>query len=168
MELKVDDYGRTLFSMMTRDEIHSERWKGIEDRARPLVEELIKLGEEAGYDIIGYTPKDGKPKLSKYERIEAAYVSDLKCEASDLKDGDKIWVLHTDPEMHLNEHEPSEIKIVGKGDILYEFHMWDTVWLPLGYHGTILVAPKDWDEKHGWDGEYGEEYWLKRADELGI
>lgn len=179
MEISVGDFGRMIFEQTVGEKCTDppEHWKSIQAEAEPLVRKLLALnkkmivdGKPGGYEVHGYVEKGkGKKKkvLSKDQRIKLAQEKVMEVSASTLKEGDRIWLNHDyDIEMYFREHEPVTVDIV-KGDTIIVAH-------PYERHGVykihakdqVLLAPKDWDEKE--DEYHKDEYWLAKADELGI
>lgn len=170
MELKVGEYGRHLFEIMTsKKNSQSDHWESIRKKAEPLVRELIKLNSEmkgGGYQIVGYTDESGKEKLSEFKRIEMAQDKLWKVKASSLKKGDKVWLFGDEPEMYIRETEPGTVEEVGKEWIYVELYDWEEYTKKIHKHAEVLRAPKDWKKKE--ELYTSDEYWLKQADKLKI
>ncbi len=182
MEVSVGDYGRMIFEMTIGDGYAGRRddlpvhWASIFDKAEPLVRQLLALNEEMvgetgkGYKITGYIKEGGKKVRPDHERIQMAQEALWKVKASTLKEGDLIWLLDSDHEMYIGENPPVSVQDVSKKCVYVEMQGCNyeyTVQVDLG--DDVLNAPDDWDGE-GWEQsqKYGDDYWLAKADELGI
>lgn len=167
-----------MFEMMLGDESKDknmpDHWKSIKKEAEPLVRQLLELNKKMtpSYEVYGYyeTGKKSKKKkkLSNDERIDLAREKLWEVEASTLKEGDQVW-LHKDydlPMENLYDDEPVEVEIVKDGRIFVSH--------PYERHGVYEISSKDKVLKvpadfTGEDDPYlTDEYWLAKADELGI
>lgn len=169
MEVRIEEYGKMMFQIMTSENSHSEHWESIRKEAEPLVKELIKLNNKmkgGGYKIVGYRDDSGKMNLPTHRRIEIAQEKLWMIKASKLKRGDKIWLFGDEPEMHIGEQSPAIVEDVTKEAVYVEMHDWENYTKKLGKDYEVLKAPKDWEENE--DLYSSEKYWLKQADKLGI
>lgn len=172
MEIKVDEFGRYLFSSMLQKKGQAgEHWESIRAKAEPLVRELLKLNAEmkgGGYKLVGYVDENGKKTLSNHQRVEAAQLALWKIPSSDLKTGDRIWLINEEPEMHINESEPGVVDDITSKGIYVTLHHWEdyTEKIENSKKYFVFRAPKDWDEKE--ELYTSDEYWLEQADKLGI
>lgn len=171
MEVGVEYYGQMMFSnaFIQKGYVLPEHWASIMDEARPHINALLALNEKmsgGGYEITGIPDKNGKPKLDKYKRIEIAQEKAWMVTADKLVEGDLIWLTRLEPEMHIGEHEPCPIELSNKGVSIITDSWGEEVLLRLDKKEEVLLAPKDFDERE--DYYTSDEYWLEKADELGI
>jgi hypothetical protein len=175
MEISVGNFGKYMFESMTTDGKLSEHWESIAKEARPLVMKLIALndkmvkdGKPSGYEIYGYkpTPKS-KKKLSKTKRISLAQEC-WKVRADALNEGDKFWTTGcSDIEMYVTQDDPVSIMDITKTKVYFEMsHCGGSHTECIELSEMVLKAPDDFDEKKAI--YQSEEFWLKKADELGI
>lgn len=159
-----------------------------------LNEKMVVDGKAGGYEVIGAPDKTGKKKLSKRRRIELAQEKDLLTTAGSLKVGDHFWLhKHYDHEMYVGEHEPVRADDITAKGIYFDMpHCGGSHMERIGPNDKVLKAPGcfgDWpaptafSNKEITEDEYREqararyaeqerftsdEYWLKRAEELGL
>ena len=171
-EVTLGQYGRMIFEIMAGkpDDHMPEHWKSIEAEARPLVLQLLAINNKmsnGGYNIHGQYV-NGKKVLSKQERIGRAMWHDWNTPAPNLKMGDRLWVSHGDIEMDPFGEEPAPVEYIkGEGNerVVGIDRGRDGVY-KLGPCDKVLKAPSDYDDRE--DEYQSDDYWLKRADVLGI
>lgn len=171
MEIKIEEYGRHMFSVMTSEPSGSEHWESIRKEAEPLVRQLIALNDKmkgGGYKLTGYIDSTGKKKLPDHERIKLAQEKLWKVSTAELEVGDKIWTINEDLEMHIGETEPGTVEDITAKAVYIELRDWEDYTQKFGKNKDyfVLRAPKDWDKKE--DLYSSDKYWLKQADKLGI
>lgn len=159
-----------------------------------LNEKMVVDGKAGGYDVIGAHGKDGKPKLSRRKRIALAQEKDLLTTAGSLKVGDYFWLhKHYDHEMCVGEHDPVRVDDITAKGVYFEMpHCGGEHTEKINKNEPVLKAPDWWGEhtdaaaklhkgeikmedyaamqKVFYDRESeftSDEYWLKRAEELG-
>lgn len=160
-----------------------------------LNEKMTDGGKPSGYEVVGAPGKDGKPKLSKHKRIKLAQEKDLLTTVGTLKVGDQFWLHdHYDHEMHIGEQDPVTVDDITAKGIYFEMqHCGGHHTERIGPDQKVLKAP-DWlgdyqravTKMHKGEISLEEfaamqkplqereheftknEYWLKRAEELGI
>jgi hypothetical protein len=130
--------------------------------------QLLALNEKMPnpYEIVG-VEVNGKKRLSHHERIKAAQIKLWGRKAGDLKVGDRIWLYdNCDHEMYITQDDP--VGIVDRTDKFVYVEMRGCNFefiLNLKHNTHVLLAPDDFED----DGLHTKrEYWLDRADELGI
>jgi hypothetical protein len=168
IEITIGQYGRMMFEMMTSNDARElpKHWASIRAEAEPLVRQLIALnarmsgsGREGGYTLTDYT-ENGKPVLSAASRIDIAQIRLWGVKGSDLKVGDRVWV-NGDLEESLGyvEFITEHYVCIDMGrDGMTKFHKTQ----------NCLRAPADFRANEDIDDRFGRDYWLARADELGI
>ena len=170
MELTIDEYGKYLFHVMTKEKYSSgSHWESIRKEAEPLVRQLIELNkkmEGGGYKLVGYVDESGKKILSDHERVCKAQDKLWKTTASTLKKGDKIWLYGGDRDMHIGEDEPAVVETVTKEWIYIMVKDWEDVTEKIHKRAIVYKAPKDWSKKE--ELYSSDEFWLEQADKLGI
>lgn len=166
-EVSVGDFGRMIFEQAYPQfpgYALSPHWASIMQDAKPHIDALLALNEKmagGGYDIHGII-KDGKVVRKRYDRIYDAQLAVLQVQPDQLKKGDYVWLLDEEFEHYPWQNDPVEVKQVGEMLIVehpFERH---------GIHqpgGKILKAPDDWEDNEEYTTD---EYWLKKADELGL
>ena len=172
MEVNIGDYGRMMFEMMTGTRSNMpDHWESISKEAEPLVRQLIDLNikmKNGGYNIVGYKDKEGKKKLSKFERIKQAQKA-WEVSADTLKEGDQIWLVSTysDHEMYIGQDDPVIVQDVTKNGVYVEMQGCNYEFTTcVRLTDKVLKAPADFDDR---EDEYGsDEYWLGVAEKLGI
>ncbi len=172
IEINVSDYGKMMFEFAVgiREQYLPKHWASIRKEAEPLVRQLLALNEKmdgGGYEIYGYVKEDGKKKLSVHDRAYLAWVKSWEVSAKTLKEGDYVW-LHDDGDypMESLDCQPIEVQIIKGNKIIVEHPENNDSIYQISKSDKVLKAPKDWDERQE---EYeSQEYWLKKADELGI
>lgn len=180
MEISVGDFGRMIFEQTVGDKYTDppEHWKSIMAEAEPLVRKLLALndkmtvdGKPGGYQIHGYVEKGKKKKVrSEFERIRMAQEHALKVKGSNLKIGDRIWLLprFSDHEMYVGQDDPVPVTDIGRTGTIYVEMRGCNYEYPatVNPNDDVLKAPKDWDEK---EAEYtSKKFWLARADKFGF
>ena len=172
MELTVAEYGRHLFStMLSKNGSSGEHWESIREKAEPLVRQLIKLNSEmknGGYNLVGYVDEYGKEKLPDHKRISLTQEKLWKVSTSELKQGDKIWLINEEPEMYIGETDPAPVDEITDKNVYITLNHWDdyTEKLKNSKSYFVLRAPKDWSKNQ--ELYSSDEYWLEQADKLGI
>jgi hypothetical protein len=171
MEVSVENYGGMMFSNAFTPEGYylPDHWASIMDEARPHINALIALNDKminGGYEIVGIPDKKGKPKLSNSQRISLAKQKFWRISASDLVENDLVWLTRFEPEMYIGEHDPCQIEFLKNGVGVITDVWGEEVIIRLEKNEEVLRAPKDFSEKQ--DYYTSDEYWLEKADELGI
>lgn len=166
-ELSVGDYGRRLFQIMTDDNSHVDHWESIREKAEPLVRQLIALNSEmkgGGYKITGYKTGRGKKILSNEQRIELAQRNHLGIEIGKCKEGDYVWLIDNfELSMPPNECDPVMVDGLYKNSVMVQHPRLRDALFEVDVNEIVIRSP---------DGcttlTYTDEYWLSKADELGI
>jgi hypothetical protein len=170
MEVSIGEFGRMIFEMVAeRPQYAPAHWRSIQHEAAPLVKQLLALNKKMDqpYEIIGVEKENGKKSLSQMERIKLAQIKLWGRKAGELKVGNQIWLYNNcDHEMYITQDSP--VKIIDRTDkfVYVEMRGCNYEFILNLKHGTlVLLAPNDFED----DGPYTQrEYWLNRADELGI
>lgn len=170
-EVSVRDYGGMLFDVFVGRASHiplPEHFKSIEAKARPLIQQLLELNSEmagGGYAIYDYVNSSGKRIKREWERIKEAQATLWGVLAADVKEGDKIWVTNGDYEMTPLDCSPVEVEFVKKDYIGVTLDR-DDVIAKIWKRDSILLAPADFEQHRS---RYSsKEFWLEKANELGI
>jgi hypothetical protein len=174
MDISIGEYGRMMFTIMTSNNVRDlpKHWASIRAEAEPLVRQLIVLNakmtensREGGYVLTGYT-ENGKFVLSNQERIDAARERLWGVKADILKIGDRVWPdtdeLSIDPDMCY----PATVEYI-KGDHVFVIYDEDRI-SRIRKSETVIAAPADYGSDEEMEDRFGRDYWLARADELGI
>jgi len=168
-EITIQQYGQMLFGNAYAPCSFPEHWASIMDEALPYVHALVALNDKmanGGYEITGIPGKNGKTKLDTYERIKLARKKSWMVRVKDLVEGDLIWLTRSEPEMYIGEQEPCPIEFLKNGVSVIIDNWGQEVLLRLKKDEEVFRAPKDFAEKE--DYYTSNEYWLEKADELGI
>lgn len=171
MEITIEEYGKFLFQTMNRENSGSDHWESIRKEAEPLVKELIELNfkmKGGGYKLVGYKDKKGKTVLSDSRRIEIAQEKLWKVSTTELKQGDKIWLIGEEPEMHIGETDPAPVDEITDKNVYITLNNWEDYTQKLSKSKSyfVLRAPKDWNKKE--ELYSSDKYWLEQADKLKI
>ena len=170
MELEIGEYGGFLFRVMANKPEHMDHWESIRKKAEPLVRELIRLNEEmegGGYKLVGYAENGGKVKLTNSQRIDYAQEKLWMVSASELKEGDKIWLIDGDIDMYIGQEDPGVVDTIKNGAVYVELKGFGDEFISkISKKDKVYRAPKDWDKKE--ELYSSDEYWLEQADKLNI
>lgn len=170
MEISVGDYGRFLFENLvgTRKDHSNRQWEAIRAEAEPLVRQLLALNEklEYPYELTGYHTQ-GKKKLSRFEKIRLAQDKELTVRVSQLREGDEVWLVEPDFDMEVDGRSTVFVKEITENSVYVEHphvRLGGTYRMPKTSQEKVLRKPADWyvlrmDE---------DDYWLKRAEEMGL
>jgi hypothetical protein len=150
-------------------------WESIAKQAVPLVKRLLNLNAKMqphGYAVVGYEvvgPGGVKKKvLSRHKRIQLARDQLWLKPASTLKPGDRCWPgrdsdwdadFHSDP-VPVLDVTPRGVYVTYPGSRDQDSAM------ILQPTDKVYAVPADWDASN--DRYNSDEFWLKKADELGI
>lgn len=160
MEITIAEYGRMMFDIMNKPrELMPAHWASISEEAIPLVKNLLDLHQKMignPYTIVGYM-KDGKPVRSNYERICEAQEKTLQTEIKNLKIGDEFVYDFETP-------EPFKVLEI-TDEWVYSSQYRDRGMMRLKKDEKVLKIPENEDGDTFLENK---EYWLKKADELGI
>lgn len=166
-EVTVGEYGKMIFEACTGNWSDvPDHWKSILSEAKPLVEQLIALNDKmlvegvpCGYIIVGKI--DSKTVLSNFERIELAMKKTMEVSSSDLKEGDDVLEIE---DISITEaiENPSKVLEITKKGVYIECRMWGDFVINL--HSLNETFYKCLEEYKNQD----DNYWLQKANELGI
>jgi len=176
MELRIGDYGRHIFDIMTRGEDRAcgKHWKSIRAKAIPLVKQLIDLNKEmegGGYDLIDYNINFHNAELPKEERASDYEIACRMQEklfgvkAGDLKPGDWAW-LNTEQSIPFEDGLQVKMTDVLENCVLFEHEDYhELAYVKIPKDQIVIRFPDEDDEDY--DAYFiGHDYWLKKAEEL--
>lgn len=128
---------------------------------------ILALNEESpvGYIIPDLPSIDGKRPMSEMERVSATQERLWGTKGKDLKEGDCVWP-HRDlngREYHVGHDDPIKVDEVTKKGVIFDLGRDGTE--RGGLDETFIKPPVGWDET---EDQFNEEFWLKKAEELGI
>ena len=168
MEISVGDYGKVMFEMMQRcDDKMPANWLSIAEQARPLVNQLIALKDsmnrigsvEKSYDI--YSVRVGSVlSVSKAQRRLEIIHRSFGCKASELKEGDLVWLDARDVGME----DPKCVAITT--DLYVAIEDEYDRFVKVRKDEVVLRAPKGFLEDR--DTYFSDEYWLGQEASIGV
>lgn len=139
------------------------------DQMKPHVLAIIKLNDEAGdegYLLTDLPDEAGKRPMRESDRIMAAQEKAWGVAGQYLKEGDKVWPTSEldGRKYYVWQEDPLEVDEVTKKGVIFDLGRDGTARGGLGE--TFVKLPDDW--KHD-DPRLGDsDFWLDKADELGI
>lgn len=135
------------------------------NQMKPHVDAILTIndGAGAGYCIVDLPDEHGKRPMRNMDRIIEAQVQFWGVKGKNLKEGDYIWPIEdmNEREYYVGQDDPIKVEEVTKKWVIFDLGRDGTTRGELGE--TFIKAPPDYNED-----DYDDEFWLDKADEMGI